>query len=274
VSAFHSKLSVAGIICEYEATEGSAKVAGERAMNTLPWASFGLSILSFFWIGLRRDRKEVQARVREAHSVAAKIKSYSSFGFPYVLGACGLAYLLITALGAPSWEIRHHALREITTADGQSVEADGRTQVDVASTREHFEIVVQGQIFGPELKQLKDHFGSLNEVRVYILVAEESRPRTRGLCWLQKEEFGSLDARGTYVSRAYLGGTGRDKADNGDLFSIRVYIPDRSIQFADPTAYALDQLPKAVFVSEPLYIKTHRPSERHGELLGTNVGIP
>src|SRR6476659_6969152 len=128
----HSKLSVADIICGYEAIEGPAKFAGERAMNTLPWASFGLSILSFFWIGLRRDRKEVQARVREAPSVAAKIKTYCSFGFPYVLGACGLAYLLITALGAPSWEIRHHALREITTADGQSVEADGRTQVDVA----------------------------------------------------------------------------------------------------------------------------------------------
>jgi hypothetical protein len=114
--------------------------------------------------------------------------------------------------------------------------------------------------------------GSLKDVRVYILVAEESRPRTRGLCWLQKEEFGSLDAHGTYVSRAYLGGTGRDKADDGDLFSIRVYIPDRSIKFVDYTGYALDQLPKAVFVSEPLYIKTHRRSDRHGELLGASRG--
>jgi hypothetical protein len=231
-------------------------------MKLLPWVSVTLSILSFFWIGFRREQKEFKERYDAAKSAPERALIVFWFLLPYLLGASGVIYLFLASLQTPPIVIRHHTVREIQGCGGGPVEMRWRTMVEVTCPDEHFSVSVKGEIFGPELEQLKERFGTLEAVHVYVVVAQEHRPDTKGLYWLQRHGAGRLDSLGNYESQAYLGGKGQARAKDGELFSIMIFIPDRDAKFREHTVYELALLPKPLFLSNPFYITTRRPTER------------
>jgi hypothetical protein len=225
-------------------------------MKLLPWVSATLSILSFFWIGFRREKEGIKKEYDAAKSAPEQASIVFWFLLPYLLGAAGVLYLFVASLQPQPIVISHHIVREVQGCKGDPVKVDGRTKVPITcSEKEPFSFTVSGQFFGPELEQLRERFGTLEAVHMYIVV-QEYRENTRGLVWLQVHGSGNLDSLGQYKSKGYLGGTGNNRAEEGDLFSIMIFIPDQGAKFK-PTPYSLAELPKPLFLSDPLYITTH-----------------
>jgi hypothetical protein len=238
-------------------------------MKLLPWVSVTLSILSYFWIGFNRERREVIERFRVETSAWKRAWIVVSFLLPYVIGAGAVIYLFIASLLPLPMKIRHqdHVVREVQGCEGDPVkrplpQTGSRTGAPITCPNEHFSFSVSGQFSGHSHDQLRERFGTIEVVQVYVLV-EEYRPWTLEQLWLQIHGGANLDSLGQYKIKGYLGGTANNTALEGESFSIRIFIPGRDAMFKPPLAnYHLTDLPKHLFLSPAYDITTHGPQGR------------
>ena len=220
-------------------------------------------IVAFAWIGLRADIKSFKDAVSRISTSPRDWRSYLSFLVvvgPYLLFCMTAVYLVWRA---SSITVKHHAIKSVQAFDksGNSQPVVQLTTVELSSSDDHFEVGISGAIFGPELRDIRERYGSTSHVKVFAVVSEQTPLAAKqGLVWVQGNEFGTLDPIGNYFVKAYLGGTGVDSAKNGDVFLVRIYIPKKqNIDFANASVYdSVDALPAPLFLSEPIYIRCRR----------------
>lgn len=178
---------------------------------------------------------------------------------PYIVFVVSMFILV----GRRKIHVEYHRLLSIVATDGtgaQPIPVEGREHIELYSLSPHFKLTLSGTFFGPELNKIKRYFGK-SETRVYSLVCEDSRPHSRTLFWLQKNEYGILDVVGGYRVVAYLGGSAHeDAAQDKEVFAVYIMIPrDKKYQFDEHAVYERDKIPKAIYLSEkPLYVTTRR----------------
>jgi hypothetical protein len=166
-------------------------------------------------------------------------------------------------------KIRHqdHVVREVQGCEGDPVkqplpQAGSRTGAALTCPDEHFSFSVSGQFSGHSRDQLRERFGTIAMVQVYVLV-EEDRERSRDELWLQMHGGAKLDSYGQYKIKGHFGGTANNTALEGERFWIRIFIPDRDAMFKPPQDnYHLTDLPKHLFLSPAYEITTHGPQDR------------
>ncbi|GEM_PF-4190413 len=225
--------------------------------HALDYLSAVAGLLAFAVIGFRADVAHVRAIINRDRANTPKWRKYANV---FVLALPYIAF--IAAIGVFIYQhhqihIRHHIFKLIQA----QAPIDLQQPVEVSCTNEHFRIKVSGAVFGPDLRQLKNRYHGV-PVKVYAVVEEEtSFANKRGLVWVQDSGVGTLDKAGDYTVEAFLGGKGPDAAKEGQVFLVRAYIPkDQSIDFSKGASFDPDYpLPDAVFLSEPIYIKCHRP---------------
>jgi hypothetical protein len=156
-----------------------------------------------------------------------------------------------------------HEIKSIST-EVHKIDMNCRTCAALLSNQEHFKIRIKGAFFGSGLEKIKKKYENINDVKVYAVV-EEYKSDKREILWLQKNEYGKLTDWGHYSLDACLGGVGYDSAKHGDQFLIRIYIPENQ-EYDFTNIYAVydekQKLPKPLFYSEPITIKTLRIEEQ------------
>jgi hypothetical protein len=223
----------------------------------LPWIGVMLSLLSFFWIGFRREKAEIQKRLDAAKSALDKVKIAFWFFLPYGIGALGVVGLSYALLKPPFIVIgdSDHILYEVKGCGDDPVklpQPDSGTGVPIRCSEDHFSFTVKGRILRPALEQLRERFGS-KDVLVYVVVSEEQNDGTKGQCWPQMREAKKLDSLGMYTSKGFFAGDGTKgrKAEEGELFSIQILIPDRDVELGPHPFYWCNQPPKYPDFSAP-----------------------
>jgi hypothetical protein len=215
-------------------------------------------LVGTWWISLRQNLANFRRDVGSLHGPMLW-KMRRRFWAPYVIIVLCWGVVMVAAVWPRQGEIRRHLVQRISTPRA-SASINGCSQVDLYSDEEHFAVAVDGVFFGPELESLHARYGDLRNVRVYVIVAEESRPQKQGLFWVQANEAGPLGERGHYRARAFFGGRQEDSAREGDVFSFRIFVPDdMQVKFPPNAVYdSLKKMPTATFVSEPIYVRTLR----------------
>jgi hypothetical protein len=183
---------------------------------------------------------------------------FDSYKFwrPHLLvPACLLPVVILGLWPAPKTP-RGHTLTTLSVGRGEPLKVNRRV-FELASNEEHFTVVMQGGFAG----------GDARGRGVYAVVHEEhlvDREASKGF-WVQncKDCSGEVDAAGNYRVVARLGGTDVNKrsAQEGDEYAVWIYVPeDRSATFCSAlnSCEKLEDLPKVLFLSEPIFIRTHR----------------
>jgi len=227
---------------------------GEHILNILAAIA---GIIAFVWIGARSEVERFKKAVDRISKAPGSVLAYLSFllvAAPYLI-FCAVAIDLVWQ--AREITVKHHIIKMVQAGD-QS--AGIEPVVELASRDDHFEVRISGAVFGPELRSIRARYGKM-PVRVFAVVSEQSAPTKQGLVWVQGNEFGTLNQFGDYMVRAYLGGAGIDSAKDGDVFLVRIYIPKKQdMDFSEASVYeSFDALPRALFLSEPIYIRCRRP---------------
>jgi hypothetical protein len=215
-------------------------------------------ILAFVWIGLRSDLKgfaDAGARIK------ADPRNWGGYGRlfgvagPYILFICAAITLISREHRIV---VAKYAIKTIQADRGPLIRF-GTT--DVSSRDEHFHITISGSIAGEEADAIVRKYGT--RVRVFATVSGPDAI-TEGLVWVQGNESGTLDSHGNFQVGAYLGGIGVDSARDGQIFPVRIYIPEeQGIDFQRNSQYDdLKDLPKPVFISSPVFIRCVRPPNR------------
>jgi len=218
------------------------------------------SIMSFALIGLRSEA----TILKEGFNALKKNRSLSTIAYFVYLVFPYLFFILVMAVFAMQYvfaiNVRYHAIKWIS-ADVHPhitpIDMKGLSVVEFPEANEHFKITVAGVFFGPELRKIRERFGSLSIIKVFAVVSERARPATEGLLWVQGNECGTIDDGGTYIVKAYLGGIGFDRATSGDSFTLRLYVPKNPDKaFPTPSTFkGVDKLPDSLFISDPIWIK-------------------
>jgi len=160
--------------------------------------------------------------------------------------------------------VEDHRLISITAHGGHSSTVQPDEPVRLTSHEEHFAVLVQGRIRGPELRDLLRHFripssnpGHVTGIPIQIIVSERST-KFSSRWWPQNA--GEFRVDGTYEAPAFLGGTGPDSAKDGSIFELRLLILRRGVACLGPSDVlrSLDELPKHVFLSEPQVVQALR----------------
>lgn len=230
-----------------------------NAEHVLDLLSAVSGIIAFVWVGLRADLKsfkEARDNVRAApHGWRPYLRLFFVAG-PYFLFLLFVLTVILFALREPEITVRHHKIKTIQTSK-QTV--DVGSEVEIASDRPQFEISIDGSIYGPEARRIHGHFGKGEPVKVFAVVSERSATEEKqGLAWVQYYQSTLLSETGQYTVSAYLGGIGVDSAREGDRFSVRIYIPMKASDVLPSPYESLDELPKPLFLSEPIYIRCRR----------------
>jgi hypothetical protein len=230
-------------------------------LDQLTFSSAGaiLGIITFFWLELRRELPALQERLSKATTRKRRILVCVLQFAPYVFAAFCFSYVAFQALRPGPIEVKFHKVR-LVKSDTDSVFFEERSIVNLFGQAQHFEITLSGAVFGPEGRRIVARFRPGSRPMVYAVVSEESRPSTRSLQWLQVNEGGELDSNGNYTVRAFLGGINPDQAKQGEVFSVRVLIPeDQQAAVRAPSVFdATSPLPRHVFLSEPVYVRVLR----------------
>lgn len=150
------------------------------------------------------------------------------------------------------------------SADGNSSTIRPDELVPLMSSEEHFFIVLQGRIRGPELKDMLQYFGitatnpgHVTGIPIQLIVSEHST-RFRDRWWPQNP--GEFRVDGSYEAPAFLGGKGADSAKDKSIFEFRLIILTKGVACIRPedVLRSLDEIPKHVFLSELLVVQTLR----------------
>jgi hypothetical protein len=224
-------------------------------------------IIAFVWVGLRADIKSLAEAGAGVRAAPRQLSAYGRLLFvagPYVLFSIFVVAVIFFALQKPVVTIRHNEIQTVESTVGATTRTiKVGTDLEITSDQPHFEITITGSIYGPEVRSIQDYFGKNHPVRVFAVVSEESaHENKRDLAWVQYNEAGTLDydRAGTYVVKAYLGGTGLHSARTGERFEVRIYIPEVESGLSAIPYETWDELPKALFLSEPIYIECQRPA--------------
>jgi len=219
-------------------------------------------IIGFCWVGLRADMKGVKEAWSKRKAQPKEWRSYFALFlvfFPYVMFFGAAAF--ITYQGSQITVI-HHVIKTVQAGNRDPVLI--QPMIELASSDKHFLITISGSLYGPELRSINRRFGQGHPVKVYAVVSEASVPvNKRELVWVQASKSGVLNpVNGDYLVNASLGGTGSDAWHDGDVFIVRIYIPNnQDLDFTKAFIYEnVDALPKPLFLSpEPLYIRCKHP---------------
>jgi hypothetical protein len=195
----------------------------------------------------------------------------------YLSMAVVLCFLAFSYFRPKPIVVQRHRFTFLRVPGQSPVYPQGSSRVMVSSGEEHFAVQVVGKIFGPELRDVLSHYrrktrgaGSPPPNPVYVLVSELTRSQEKPLWWPQNR--GILAEDGTYEINCFLGGTGIDSAEDGEVFELRTYLPlDPAVAFPPFSCFdSITQLPKSLFLSESLYVTSQRPSAwkaAHSKLL-------
>lgn len=144
------------------------------------------------------------------------------------------------------------------------IDSSGRSyipnRVEIYSADEHPLLAISGWFPRRDLKLATSAYKrkGLREVTVFAVVRDLGASN-RGLVWIQVPEGDKIKADGSYRVGAYLGGTGRFCARDGQEFQVMIYIPPPGIDLSNGR-FADDELPKAIYLSDPFDVRVDRPS--------------
>ena len=209
------------------------------------------SIISFLWIGLQDFIFRFKSdRTFELVDVLTTI-------FPYLIFIISFLVIIWT-FQKP--KVEYHSINSISSFGNNSDKvhfAPNDYSIELFSSEDHMKVEIAGSLYGPELNNIKKYFGG--EIRVYSIVQEYSRPNSYNLLWVQSNESGILDERGYYKCQAYLGGQRiSDNAKNDEVFVIYTCVPDKKTKFDTYSVYEEKNLPRMIYLSNPLYVKVKR----------------
>jgi hypothetical protein len=228
----------------------------ERILDLLSAVS---GIIAFVWIGLRADVKSFKEATDRISAAPRSWRAYWKLFLvagPYFFFGLFLVAVTFFAFREPEIVVRHHVIKTIQS-NKETVTIN--PVVEIASDQPQFEIAIAGAVYGPELQSIHRRFGEDHAVKVFAVVSEHSATEEKqGLVWVQYYQSGMLSPTGEYVVRAYLGGIGVDSAKDGDRFRVRIYIPVKESDVVRTPYESLDDLPKPLFLSDPIYIRCKR----------------
>ncbi|QIF01162.1 hypothetical protein [Roseimicrobium sp. ORNL1] len=228
----------------------------EEHLNLLATIS---GLIAFLWIGLRSDLPkfcESWSTWRNGNERSHLWQALLLVG-PYLLFACAT---LVLVTQEPDIVITHHVVKSIHSEQESIVVNEvGRPTIPLITDADHVQVTVHGAIVGPELRALRNRYGS-TQICVYVLVSQPELKVQSDLIWLQSAERGVLDSAGKYEAKAYLGGKGIDSARNDDRFDLYLYIPkDQGLNFESENIFSgMQSLPPSLFLSDVLKVKIVR----------------
>jgi hypothetical protein len=231
----------------------------EETDGKLELVAIVCSIVSFFWVGLGDIIQIVASKDPLSYTLLFRLLPYLVFVIAIVL-----------LLAQRNIKVQYHRIYSVKNTDPNTpIKILIGEPVEIYSSIRHFKILVSGVFFGPELNQIRKHFGK-SEARVYALVSEYTSSFSKDLLFLQKNEYGVLDPQGYYEIAAYLGGIKEENcAKEMETFAIYILIPkDRNYKFDEYAVYNRGHLPKTLYISpRPIFVTTRRSKKIKTEQL-------